>query len=238
MQHSPVPPFHVKHAEIVSAGFPNNEEKHMCVRVFCLFVCLFSSHGMFSTIGQMDDFVFCNRVFCSHIRAVCRVPLTTARLVEGTENMMELPSEVLTKRLGRPLRSGRLVSITRVNRCNCSGARETLSVHEDYMHMRVEHGSPCWKRKCCPHAIGESEADDTYCLLRDTGFVEAVEDNPIVFPLVKFCLGLGTVVAVVGVLVKWLFNESVIGRRVHDIDFDFGLWAIIAILVGVLVLPL
>ena len=195
-------------------GFPNTEDKHM---------------------------------------AKCRVPLSQADTVEGTSGMMRLPYEVLSKRLGRPLRHKKLASIHCAPRyCNGKKSFQRLTIHQDYLHreskgrlrisctctgclvkwgpletVEINSGSPSWKRKCCPAAVGDAETDNIYCLLRDTGFVEAVEDNPLVFPLIKYSLALGMMLLVLGMALKWLFNDALLGQKIQEMtDFDFDALAV------------
>lgn len=72
-------------------------------------------------------------------------------------------------------------------------------------------------------------------LLRDTGFVEAVEDNVATTTLMKWPLLAGVVLVVIGVAAKWTLDAEVLGTSIlkgHESDFDFGLWAVILIVAG------
>ena len=62
--------------------------------------------------------------------AQCRVPLSQIVKPNGTA-MMRLPDEVLTKRLGRPLRHKPLASVFHKKRC-CNGnkAQEKMTVYQ------------------------------------------------------------------------------------------------------------
>ena len=50
------------------------------------------------------------------------------------------------------------------------------------------------------------ESDDYYVLLRDTGFVEIVEQNSIAKAVARWCLILTLLCAVVDILLKWFFT--------------------------------
>jgi hypothetical protein len=141
------------------------------------------------------------------IRGVCRkerfyaelgiagVPNQTAghmaRVKVPEEQLDRIPFGILESRLGRPIRKKKLLDIEYKPAFDCcaSGKLDTLHIHEDYLHLEALKGRCCLRRLCCCYkAAGKMETDDYYVLLRDTGFVEVIEQNNVAGLVVRWCV--------------------------------------------------
>ena len=67
------------------------------------------------------------------------------------------------------------------------------------------------------------ETDDYYVLLRDTGFVEIVEENSVAKVIAKWCLVLTLLCVIVDVFLKWLLtvpNPSVFSWSASALELE------------------
>eukprot|EP01052_Picozoa_sp_SAG31_P054122 SAG31_NODE_14230_length_819_cov_1.340278_2_plen_226_part_01 len=129
-----------------------------------------------------------------------------ARLQVPSNKSKSLPMEILSKRLGRSVRDGnKPFELEWSPRCSCNkGEGETIAIHQDHLHLQSRKGLACWQRCFCKDM--KPEVDDYYVLLKDTGFVEVVEDNKVTAKIVLTLLALSALVTIVCVMALWTFS--------------------------------
>ena len=132
-----------------------------------------------------------------------------AKMKIPEDQMDVIPFRVLESRLGRSLRKKKFLDITYKPAFECcrKGQLDVLHIHEDYIHLETLKGRCCLKRMCCC-CCGDSskmETDDYYAVLRDTGFVEVVEQTCIANAVGRWWLVLTLLCAILDILLKWAF---------------------------------
>lgn len=155
-----------------------------------------------------------------------------AKMKIPEDQMDAIPFRVLESRLGRKLNKKKILNITYKPPIECckQGQVDVLHIYEDYLHLETFKGRCCLKRMCCCCDANKMETDDYYVLLRDTGFMEIVEENSVAKAVARCCLILTLLCVMVDVFLKWLltvpnpsvFNWSASTIELETIDVTIG----------------